>query len=119
MTKGDVIILSCAVILLSVLYGIFWSGHGAPAYVRIIVGDKQQALLTLDQDKKLSIKGKLGVSTVEIHAGKVRFSSSPCTGKQCIHSGWASHAGEFIACLPNRVSVSVIGKNQYFDSINF
>jgi hypothetical protein len=119
MTKSDVIILACAAALLAGLYGKFWSGHGAPAYARIIVGDKQQALVALDQDKTLSIKGELGVSTVEIHAGKVRFSASPCTGKQCIHSGWAGHAGEFIACLPNRVSVSVIGKNQYFDSINF
>jgi hypothetical protein len=47
---------------------------------------------------------------------------SPCVGQQCVHSGWAQRGGEFIACVPNRVSLVVLGRGaggDYYDSINF
>jgi hypothetical protein len=54
-----------------------------------------------------------------VHDGRIRFVASPCTGKQCIHSGWLDNDGEFAACLPNLISITITGRNPRFDSINF
>ncbi len=40
----------------------------------------------------------------------IRFISSDCPDKLCIHAGNLSHAGEIAACLPNDVIVTVVGE---------
>ena len=76
----------------------------------------------LNRNATYRVPGSLGISEVEVRDGRVRFVSSPCRGKQCVHSGWAQRGGEFVACLPNRVSFTVLGAGahgDYYDSISF
>ena len=75
--------------------------------------------LPLSGEQRVSVHGPLGDSVIEIRDGRVRFVSSPCNGKQCVHSGWLSHSGELAACLPNGIMVSVMGRERRYDSINF
>jgi len=70
-------------------------------------------------DRRLQLEGPLGNSTVELRDGQARFLDSPCTGKVCIHSGWLNSTGEFAACLPNRISIQLLGMHPRFDAINF
>jgi hypothetical protein len=70
-------------------------------------------------DRLLEIDGPLGASRIEIRNGRARFISSPCRGKVCIHSGWLEHTGELTACLPNRVSIQLLGQHPRFDAVNF
>ena len=119
MTRGDLVVIVLTISLLSSLFLNYWSDNSQGDEVRILVGDKEQATLSLHRDQIVNIAGKLGNSRIEIHDGKVHFLESPCSGKQCIHHGWASRSGEVVVCLPNRVSLMVIGQNQYFDAINF
>jgi len=67
------------------------------------------------------VKRVIGIpgDTVEIHDGAVRFVSSPCAGKLCVHAGWLKNGNDFTACLPNRVSIAVIGGSEGYDSVNF
>ena len=118
-TRADTVVLIAALVLLSFLYAKFWSDatHGEQA--RILVGGKEFSVVSLHQDQYLHIPGTLGVSELEIRAGKIRFADSPCHGKQCVHTGWITLGGEVAACLPNRISVQVIGREPRFDAINF
>lgn len=118
-TRADAVILVCAVALLPYLYLRYWgeAGHGEQA--RILVGGKESAVVSLYKNQRIKIPGTLGVSLLEIKDGRVRFVDSPCHGKQCVHSGWLDLSGEFAACLPNRISVQVIGREPRFDAINF
>ena len=119
MTRADWIVLLLAITLLPTLYLHYWGGQGPATAVRISANDQQDITLPLSDNRRLSVHGPLGDSVIEIHNGRVRFVSSPCRGKQCIHSGWLSHSGELAACLPNGIMVSVIGRKPRFDSINF
>jgi len=119
LTRADWLILIAAIALLPGLFFRFWGDHGPASAVRISANGQRDITLPLSVERRLRVSGPLGDSVIEIHDGRVRFVSSPCRGKQCVHSGWLSHSGELAACLPNGVMVSVIGRERRFDSINF
>jgi hypothetical protein len=56
-------------------------------------------------------KGDIGISDIVINTHGVHFAHSPCTGKQCVLAGTHDHAGDIIACVPNRIMVSIQGAN--------
>jgi hypothetical protein len=56
--------------------------------------------------------GPLGDTVVAISGGTVRVLDSPCPDKTCVAAGPISRTGQFIACLPNRVSVSLEGRHE-------
>jgi len=119
-TPGDIVIALLATVLLVVLYTHYWSGIGGEGErARIVSADDDVYIVSLSEDSTLTVHGPLGDSVIEIHQGRIRFTESPCQGKQCIHAGWLHTAGSFAACLPNRVSVTVLGRNRHFDSINY
>ncbi len=126
MTRADYGVAAATLLLLVLLYTLFWSesragfpGDGRAEAARIATADGREFTLPLDHDQILELAGPLGTTVLEIRDGAVRFLSSPCRGKLCIHAGWLRHGGEFAACLPNRISVAVVGPRTLYDSINF
>lgn len=119
LTRADWLAVILALALLPALYLRYW-GHDGPAEsVRISAAGQPDITVPLSDNRRFAIHGPLGDSVIEVRDGRVRFVSSPCTGKQCVHSGWLAHAGELAACLPNGVMVSVLGRDRRYDSINF
>ena len=118
-TGADAVVIALALILLPYLYTTYWGAATPGEQARILRGGEQVALVSLHEHRHLSIEGTLGTSELEIKDGMIRFINSPCRNKQCVHSGWISLGGDFIACLPNRISVQVVGRESRFDSINF
>ena len=119
LTRADWLVLIAAIALLPGLFLRFWGDQGPASAVRISANGQRDITLPLSGERRLHVPGPLGDSVIEIHDGQVRFVSSPCRGKQCVHSGWLSHSGELAACLPNGIMVSVMGRQRRFDSINF
>jgi len=119
MTRADYIVVIFALIMLPYLYMTYWQHSAQGETVQILAGTDKKIEIPLNADQHLTIEGPLGSSIIEIHAGKARFVESPCRGKQCIHSGWLQHTGDFAACLPNHISVAVLGNNSLYDAINF
>lgn len=71
------------------------------------------------QSKILKISGKLGNAVIEIEQGKVRFKHSPCHNQYCVYQGWLSHANQAAICIPNQISIELIGAQPAFDSLNY
>ena len=44
-----------------------------------------------------------------VRDGKIAFDASDCPDKTCVRSGYINRPGQIAACLPNRVSVAVVG----------
>lgn len=63
----------------------------------------------INEDRTLHIEGQIGETHVEIEDGMVRISDSPCSDKVCVYRGWMSEPGEWAACLPNGVLVTIEG----------
>jgi hypothetical protein len=78
--------------------------------VIISVDKTNDFVYSLDQDKEIIVKGKLGEAKVEIKDGRVRILNSPCPLKICENKGWISKKGDFIICVPNRIIIKIEGK---------
>jgi len=67
---------------------------------------------------RFQAKGELGVSEIVIDAHGARIVSSPCTTQRCVLSGAHQHAGDMIACVPNRILVALRGSGETaFDAV--
>ncbi len=120
LTRSDWLVAGAALLLLAWLYATLWSsGAGAGSEVHILVDGRELPPISLQQRRTITIDGSIGSSTLRIENGRIRFISSPCSGQQCVHTGWLSHSGEFAACLPNRIALQIAGDGARFDTINF
>lgn len=90
----------------------------APATRLEIHGPEGVRHAALDHAQTVRITGARGTSVIEIADGRARFVSGPCRNKVCIATGWLEHRDDFAACVPNGVSVRLVGKGPGFDAIN-
>ncbi len=120
LTRGDWLVVICLLAVQPWLYAHFWNGHDTQASLALITSlDQAPRQISLRQNATLAIHGPLGDSVLEVRDGRLRFVASPCRGKQCIHSGWLSRVGDFAACLPNRVSVTLLGDTARYDGVSY
>ena len=119
MTAGDWLVLGIALLLVVTAYSSFWGSSLYGNQAAIFVEGKHKSSIDLYENRLFKIKGKLGESELQVMDGKIRFLSSPCDGKQCVYTGWISQSGEIAACVPNGVSVRILGPDPRFDTMNF
>jgi hypothetical protein len=118
MTRADWALLLTLLAGLPWLYLHFWSGDPGQQ-LAILTQEGPPRILPLYPDQELHIQGALGESVIRIEQGRARFVASACTNKVCIQRGWIDAAGQTSACLPNRVSIQVLGRDARFDAVNF
>lgn len=119
MTSGDWLVLGMALFLLLITYNAYWGSSLYGNQAAIFVAGKHRTSVDLYENRLFKIKGKLGESEFQVADGKIRFLSSPCDGKQCVYTGWISQSGEIAACVPNGISVRILGPDPRFDTMNF
>jgi hypothetical protein len=119
LSRGDIVVWLLAATLLVGLYTAFWQSDGRGAEAVVLVNGKRWARLDLFQNQDLEVPGPLGHSHIQVRNGQVRFVASPCPNKLCVHTGWLSQGGEVAICLPNKVSLQILGSDPRFDTINF
>jgi len=112
------VLVLCVAFIIS-LYVRFWKADESAQQVEILVQGEKQYILDLKQDRKITVQGKQGESLIEIKDGKARFISSSCNTSFCVRNGWQQHGGDFVACLPNAVSLHLAGGSKLYDAINF
>lgn len=110
MTRADLLLIVLAAALVGASAAAFWQPPVAAQRVEVRVGDAEPASYALSGARRIEIEGRLGTSVLAIEDRRVRFISSPCRNKVCIHSGWLSASGDATACLPNRVSITLLGR---------
>ena len=115
---GDWLVIAASIVAVIVLFQQFWSF--APAsQLKIRQGNRIVGTYDLNQKRELHIKGPIGESVIVINNGQVHFKQSPCPNQYCVHQGWLSHAGQVAICLPNQVSLQLMGAKNTFDSLNY
>jgi hypothetical protein len=119
LTGADIAVLLITAGAIGWSYAALWSHTGSAQEVEIWSRGQRVETLVLAEDRQLKITGALGVSHIEIKDAQVRFLDSPCSNKLCVLSGWHRHAGDTTACLPNQVSVRILGRDRRYDAINF
>ncbi len=105
-SRADIILF---VLLLLVAAGgiILMSGSGE-GQTAVIRQDGQIVMeLPLNVDRTVQVSG----TVIEVKDGAIRFKESDCLNQICVHAGWLNSPGATAACLPNRVSITVMGES--------
>lgn len=123
MTAADRWVVGAALAVVTSLYVWSWGGvsgsNAAGVVAEVVVTGHPVETIDLGRDGEVEVQGRMGPSRLLVQDGRVRFTASPCRGKQCIHSGWLAHEGDFAVCLPNGVAVEVLGPERGLDAINY
>jgi len=117
-TIADRLIICLGLLFLLWLYKLYWTSSSSSDYALIYVMNQAPIQVDLQHPQAITIPGRLGESLIEVKEGRIRFVTSPCHNKFCIHAGWLTKNGDFIACLPNQVSIELHNlKTTKFDSV--
>lgn len=100
------------------MFQFFWVTTPA-SQLKIRQASQVIGIFDLNQSRELHIKGALGESHISIQNGQVRFKQSPCRNQYCVHQGWLSRAGQVAICLPNQISLQLMGAKSTYDSLNY
>jgi hypothetical protein len=107
LSKADtalfIIIIAIAVAGIMLMSG---SGGGKTAVVRVDGNVERRVDLRTDQTFSI------GDVMFEVKDGAIAFTESDCPDKDCIRAGWLRVPGASMACLPNRISVTVEGESE-------
>ncbi len=115
---GDWLVLLLATLLVYLSFVSFWQNTAA-AKVQISVADKVYATYSLTQAREIHVRGPLGEAVIQIAKGKARFAKSPCTSQYCVHQGWLNKAGQVAICIPNQISLELVGEAKPYDTLNY
>ncbi len=115
---GDWLVIASSLVIVIFLFQNLWERTPA-SQLKIRFGDKIVGTYDLNQVRELHIQGPKGEAIISIENGKARFKHSPCTNQYCVHQGWLSRAGQVAICLPNQISLQLLGAKSPYDSLNY
>lgn len=79
--------------------------------ILLITTPTQELVYSMDKAQIIKIKGRVGITEIEIKNNKFRFLNSECPTKQCLKSGWFSLPMIPQVCLPNGISAVIKKKS--------
>jgi hypothetical protein len=96
-----------------------YSGGGTAESV-VIEASGETYVYMLDTDRTIEVQGPLGNTIIRIVDSEVFVEDSPCRDKLCILAAPLYKAGEWNACMPNKVFIRIPdSKQQELDSLSF
>ena len=107
-----IIIVSILVISLTALF-IVEATRKPGAAVLVKIDGKEVATYSLDKDATYELNG--GTNILRIEGGKAWMIEANCPGHDCIKQGKISKTGKYIACLPNKILVIVVGEDDFVE----
>lgn len=69
----------------------------------------------LSVDGQYSLNG--GTNTLVIEKGRAKVVDADCPDKLCVKQGWVQYTGQCITCLPNKLTVTVVGGDTSVDIV--
>lgn len=109
--------------LLIVAFGLYFlwvqnSANSSATKAVVTKGGTQISTFYLEKDSRIDLKD-FGVNMVlEVKNGRVRVASSDCKQQICVRHGWIDRPPEAILCLPNHITIELIGEDAEYDAIS-
>ena len=109
--KGDLIAIACVLALAGALALVLFCRIGSAGDLTVEVYQDGRLIrqLPLRENASFTVSGAY-VNTVTVENGTVRVSEASCPGRDCVHSGAISRAGQSIICLPNKLEIRISGE---------
>ena len=113
--KADIILISLGIASSVWLSTTSHSGDK----VTVTVDGKKYGVYSLSEDKTIAVKQGNKLNVIRIKHGYVTMSEASCENQVCVKHKAISKTGESIICLPNKVVVSISGKEAHkYDSVS-
>jgi len=106
--RRDWLIIAAILILAAVAYVLITDASYEPIYARISVRNHPDIHLRLSENTEFILPQNPNVR-FKIENGAAAFIASDCPDQVCVHMGFLSRPGQSAACLPNFVSLVIIG----------
>ena len=123
-TKHDFFIIIATIVTAFLLYIMFafaiWSDY--PEFVLVCVDGNEYATYSMTgikDSKIIEIDTEFGRNVIEITPKSVRVIDASCPDKLDIKCGEITKPNQTIICVPNKMSVSLIGKTQKVDKVTY
>lgn len=97
------------ILFVIIIAGIFVYGTKTETLLLHIEAPSGTWVYQLSSNRELSIQGSKGITTIKITDGKAFVVESVCPNKNCITAKALRQAGDWTACLPNRVFLHIEG----------
>ena len=102
------ILLICVLLFASLLaVGITLLNRAEGASVVVEINGERVAEYSLADDGEFSLNG--GTNVLVIKGGVAYLTYADCPDLVCVHTGKIKYVRQSIVCLPNRLSVTVVG----------
>ena len=102
------ILLICVLLFVSLAaVGITLLTSAEGASVMVEINGEKVAEYSLASEGEFALNG--GTNILVIKNGEAYLIYADCPDKVCVHTGKIKYVGQSIVCLPNRLSVTVIG----------
>ncbi len=96
-----------------------YSGQGEAFSVKV-ESEGREWIYPLDRDRIIRVEGPIGITEIHIENNSVYIHDSPCPDKLCVMAGKLDRTGQWAACLPNRIFVSIEGnQDDEIDDLNY
>lgn len=108
-TYKEALVLTALIALTAVLYIVLQPrGAGSTAVIEQNGAEVARvALSALSESEEFEVNG----AVITCSRDGARFVSSPCPDHICVNAGLLTRAGEAAVCLPQRVSVRLVGQD--------
>ena len=114
-TAGDIVSIT---MLLGVAFLLaFVQNRSNDGIVVKVVSIQGEEKFEIDQAMQRTYKGPLGMTIIENDSEGVYISESPCSKQICVFQGPIKNRGEIIACVPNRIVVTIWGETDLYDAV--
>ncbi|GHU24955.1 hypothetical protein FACS1894172_13590 [Spirochaetia bacterium] len=104
----DIVLCGIALALTAGSAVLVFGRNQSPSRV-VIRGQSRDWIFPLDTEEKLHVSGPIGDTVVVIRNGNAQILESPCTNQSCVAAGTIHRAGQWVACMPNDVFISIEG----------
>ena len=105
--RGDLLLIAGLLLLTLTLFFLFIWNQDTGAAVVVAVDGKEVARYSLEENGTYVLNG--GTNTLVIEDGKAFLTQADCPDHLCVKQGKINGAGQVITCLPNRLTVTVVG----------
>ncbi len=115
---GDWLTALAGAALVTYLFLSVWGGSKGTNLI-IRSGGRIVAETDLSRNRDFEIRGPLGTTLITVNNHRVRIARDPSPRQHCVRQGWLTRAGEAALCLPNQVSVELLGATRPYDSLSY
>lgn len=117
---GDIFVLFLACIGLFLLAHALWQTPAGIA-TRAIIRARGAIVATvqLPADKTIVVNGPLGPTTIRILDRQIKVDKDPGIRQYCVDQGWLTRPGDIGLCLPNQISIQLLGSDSPYDTLSY